>query len=336
MPRVKFLRVKPEKFLNEVQNKTGFSFQELADICKVHRRSFSDWKYGYCLIPLFVFRKLVKISGLRPPKIKILPEFWHIKDTARKGALARNKLYGNPGTPEGRSKGGKTTSLKLHSNPEFARKIGLLKRKKINYPRKSPKLAELIGILIGDGGIKNSQVIVTLNKETDKKYVGHVTRLFRDLFHLKSTISKRENRNTYDIVVSSKNLIEYLIKLGLKIGNKVKQQIDIPNWIKKDKKLTKNCLKGIFDTDGCFYIDKHFYKNKIYYNCAICFKNHSLPVLTFFKIQQEQLGLHPTQNTKFSISLRRENEIIRYFKEIGSSNPKHISRFKNFFKTYRK
>lgn len=332
MPRVKFLRVKPQKFLEEIQYKTGLTFQELANICKVHRRSFSDWKHGEYLMPIFVFRKLVKISGFKSPAIKILPDYWHIKEAARKGAFARNKIYGNPGTPKGRSKGGKITIQKLHSDPEFAKKIGFLIRKKINYPQKSPKLAELVGIIIGDGGITNYQVRVTLNKETDKKYAGYIAKLFRDLFYLTPTISEEKNEETCYITVSSQNLVEYLIKLGLKKGNKVKQQIDVPTWIKRNKTLAINCLRGVFDTDGCFYIDKHYYKDKVYYNCGMCFRNCSMPVLVFFKTKLEQLGFHPTRNTKFSISLRRENEIIKYFQIVGSSNPKHLNKFKQYFK----
>lgn len=334
MSRVKLLRIKPQNFLKEVQNKTGFSFQRLANICKVHRRSFSDWKSGECLMPSFVFRKLVKISNLRSPKIKILPEYWHIKEAAKKGAFAKNQLYGNPGTPEGRSKGGKTTCQKFHSNPEFAKKIGFILRKKINYPEKSPELAEFLGILLGDGGINDSQVTITLNKETDKKYVKHIARLFRDLFNLKSTIFERKNRNTYEIVTSSKNLIEYLIKLGLKKGNKVRQQIDIPDWIKKDKKLKISCLRGLIDTDGSFYIDVHKIRNKYYFNPGIDFSNHSLPLLLSVKRILKNLNYHPT-GKEGHIRLRRESEIKRYFKEIKSNNPKHISKFKNFLKVYR-
>lgn len=335
MARVRFLRIKARNFLKKVQDKTGLTPKELADICKVHRRSFSDWKSGKCLMPFFVFRKLVKISNLRSPKIKILPEYWHIKKAARKGAFARNKLYGSPGTPEGRSKGGKTTSQKFRLDPEFAKKISFILRKKINYPKNSPKLAELIGILMGDGGIQNSQATITLNKETDKQYVGRITRLFRDLFHLKSTISERENRNTYETIVSSKNLIEYLIKLGLKKGDKIKQQIDIPDWIKRDKKLKMACLRGLIDTDGSFYIDLHKIKNKYYFNPGIDFSTHSLPLFFSVKKILKELNYHPT-GEKEHVRLRRESEIIRYFKEIGSSNPKHISKFRNFLKTYRR
>lgn len=335
MARVKFLKIKPQNFLKKIQDKTGFTFQELADICKVHRRSFSDWKSGECLMPPFVFRKLVKISRLNPPLIKILPEFWHIKKAARKGAFARNKIYGSPGTPEGRSKGGKITSQKFHSNPEFARKIGFLIRKKIYYPQKSSKLAELVGILIGDGGITNYQVTITLNKETDKKYTRYVVRLFRDVFHLKPTIRERKNERIYEIVISSKNLVEYLLKLGLKKGNKIKQQIDVPDWIKKYKKFKIACLRGLIDTDGSFYIDIHKIKNKHYFNSGIDFTTYSLPLFLSVKKILKDLNYHPTGEKKH-VRLRRESEIIRYFKEIEPNNPKHISKFKNFLKIYRK
>ena len=62
------------------------------------------------------------------------------------------------------------------------------------------------------------------------------------------------------------------------------------------------------------------------------FTNRSLPVLSFFKTKLKQLGFHPTHNTKFSIFLRKENEIIKYFQMIGSSNLKHLYKYKQYFK----
>ena len=77
---------------------------------------------------------------------------------------------------------------------------------------------------------------------------------------------------------------------------------------------------------------KHLYKNKQYLNCGMNFTNRSLPILYFFKNKLEKFNFHPTQKTKFSIFLRREKEIIQYFQKIGSSNPKHLKKFKNYFK----
>lgn len=115
------------------------------------------------------------------------------------------------------------------------------------------------------------------------------------------------------------------------MGSKVKHQVDVPSWVKKSKEFTKLCLRGLFDTDGCFYIDKHHYKDKVYYNCAMNFTNRSIPILLFFRRKLEQLKFHPTRNKKFIISLRREKEIISYFQRIGTSNPKHLNKFKQFF-----
>lgn len=45
----------------------------------------------------------------------------------------------------------------------------------------------------------------------------------------------------------------------------------------------------------------------------------------------EKLGFHPMQKTKYSIFLRKEGEIVKYFSSIGSSNPKHLRKFNIFF-----
>lgn len=334
MTRVKFLRIKPDEFFEKIQSITNLTLQKLAKICEVHQRSMSDWKNGKSLMPFSVFRKLHKIGGFKCSSIKILPDHWHIKDAAKKGAFARYKIYGNPGTLEGRRKGGKTTCRKLLSNPELAKKIGFILRKKIYHPNKrSIKFAELIGILIGDGGITDYQVTVTLNKETDKEYVYFVVKLFRDLFHLKATTKERRDEKTCTIVISSKGLVEYLIKVGLKNGNKIKQQVDIPKWIKDDKKLKIACLRGLIDTDGSFYTDIHKIKNKYYFNPGIAFTTYSIPLFLSVKKILKDLNYHPTG--KRNIFLRRENEVIRYFKEIGFDNPKHALKFKKFLKICR-
>lgn len=90
-----------------------------------------------------------------PQNIKILPEYWSVKKASRLGALRRIELYGNPGTPEGRRKGGLNTQKKFRSDPRIAKRIGFILRKKIKYPKESPALAEFIGIMLGDGGVRN-------------------------------------------------------------------------------------------------------------------------------------------------------------------------------------
>src|SRR3989338_8519417 len=104
MGRIKFTD-NLEPFLEMVQDKTNLSMNQLANICGTNRRSFSDWKNNKYSMPQEIFNKLIRISKLDPPKFKILPDFWHIKEAAKRGAINRNRIYGNPGTSEGRSRG---------------------------------------------------------------------------------------------------------------------------------------------------------------------------------------------------------------------------------------
>lgn len=328
MARVKFLEINPKNFLEEVQNKSGLSFQKLADICRVHRRSFSDWKYGECLMPLFVFEKLVKIRGLRAPKIKTLPEYWYTRKASRAGGLAVYKKYGKvPGWTREASRLGALRAA------ETLRRRGssLFGFKPVPLPRYSPRLAEFVGIVLGDGSLTKSQVTISLHKFDDRDFVPYIKELFQELFKVNPSIYEREEKAVVNIVVSRANLVQFLVDMGLCIGDKVKYQVGVPSWIKRSEEFTKSCLRGLFDTDGCFYIDEHRYKDKVYRNCAMNFTNRSIPVLLFFKEKLDQFGFHPTRNTKFSVFLRRENEIKKYFQEVGCSNPKHLNKFKEFF-----
>lgn len=334
MARVKFIRLKQGSFLRKIQRKTGFNCEKIASICEVSRRSFSDWKNGSYLISLSAFEKLVKISNIDRPPVRILPDYWHIKKASRKGALARNAIYGNPATPEGRSMGGKTTCEKFSLNPVLAKRRGFKIRKNIHRPGKSCDLAELVGILLGDGGITDYQVKVTQNKEVDNNYSPYIVRLFKRLFGLNSTIRDDKIEKTRNIVVSSVGLVEYLLGIELVNGNKISKQVDIPTWIKINDKFKKACVRGLIDTDGSFYIDKHKIKNKYYFNPGLIFTTYSLPLFSSVKEILISFGYHPT-GKKRNLYLRKEGEIIRYFQEIRSSNPKHIIKFEEFLKKYR-
>lgn len=186
--------------------------------------------------------------------------------------------------------------------------------------------------MLGDGGISQRQVSITLHRHDDLDYIGYVSNLCEKLFGVKPSHRPRMSNMADDLVISRTELVIFLTKMGLCIGNKVRQQVGIPVWISQSLLYKKFCMRGLFDTDGSFYIDRHVYKNKIYYNCAMNFTNRSIPILTFFKDTLIQSGFYPTQKTPFSVFLRTEEDILRYFREIGSSNSKHYRKFEQYFK----
>lgn len=333
MSRAKISRGGQREFLNSVQKATNFDWDTIAKLCNVCPRSLQDWRREKCNMNYEALLKLYKISKAPIPKdIEVLPEYWSTKKAAKIGAVRRYEVYGNPGTPEGRRKGGINSQKKFRLNPEYAKKVGIKVRKYINQPSFSPLLAEFVGILLGDGGISDYQVSITFNRETDREYSIFLQKIVEDLFSISpSTVLTKTDKGD-NVVISSKNLVEFLKKIGLKKRNKVRQQINIPDWIWQDKRYQIACLRGLIDTDGSFYSYCHKTYNKIYCNFAMGFANHSKPLLkSVYKILK-LLNFAPTITKNNRVYLYRKKDINRYFLEIDTHNPKHRKKYDEYIR----
>lgn len=321
--RVIFKKGKQQSFLSTVKQKSNLSFSELADLCKKHPHTVNDWYHEKTSIPQEAALLLSKISKVPLPKdIEIKEQFWYTSKAGVLGGKSVKTRHKNPGTIEGRSLGGKH-SLLTHK----MLKTKFKQRKDIRIPKKSKKLAELFGIILGDGGITKHQLTITLDKKTDIIYADYVANLIKNLFDI--SVAKNHRTTVINVVTSSTNLIDYLLINGLKYGNKVRNQIEVPSWIKQNKNFSLHCVKGLVDTDGCVYLDKHLYKGKLYKHICLDFTNASKPLVDFTWDTFKELGLNPTRYNR-SIKLRRVNDVKSYFKYIGSSNKKHNIKFKKF------
>ena len=330
MPRIKLLKTKQGNYLNNVKGLVSLDWSTLANICGVHNRTFFDWrrnKYQMSLEALEKMQKKVKLP--MPREIEILPDTWNIKHAARLGAIKRNKLYGSPGTPEGRRKGGLISSLRFKQSPGYALRVGFIVRKKVRFPKHSALLAEFIGIIIGDGSISKFQVRMTTKAKTDRKHAYFTKSIARQLFNIEGTIAERE-KNCIHVTFSSRNLVEFLLKNGLKQGDKIKQKIDIPQWIFQRNEYIKGCLRGLFDTDGGIYFHTHTTKGIKYRNIGICFTTLSKPLLISAHNMLLKLGINAKTDKRQHIFIYGKEEIKKYMLIVGSHNPKHLRRFKSY------
>ncbi len=321
--RVIFQKGKQKIFLSSVKKNTHLSFSELANICAKHPHTVNDWYHEKVSMPqeaVLLFSKISKIPI--PTNVKIKEQFWYTSKAGKIGGKNVRTRHGNPGTPEGRSLGGKNSII---TNQIL--KTAFKQRKKISIPKKSILLAELFGIILGDGGISKHQLTITLDKTTDKIYADYVQNLIQKLFSI--YVAKNYRSSVVNIVASNTNLIEYLLQNELKIGSKVRNQIRTPSWITKNNQFALQCVKGLVDTDGCIYIDKHVYKGKLYKYICLDFTNASKPLLDFVETTLTQIGLTPTRYVR-SIKLRKFADVKAYFQYIGSSNEKHNIKFKKF------
>jgi intein/homing endonuclease len=202
-------------------------------------------------------------------------------------------------------------------------------RKVITLPPESTDLAELVGILFGDGGVGNNwQITVSLNSIADLEYSTHVYSLFGKLFHLKPSIRKRPNQNTLTIVCSSMNLLDFLISKGVVRGNKILQEFDIPEWIKTNSEYKKSFVRGLVDTDGCLYIHQHKVGGKLYKNLGLCFTSYSKRLLQSTASIFEEFRIKPyITNQHRNIYLYSYKAVLKYLDTFGSPNPRILRKY---------
>jgi hypothetical protein len=157
----------------------------------------------------------------------------------------------------------------------------------------------MIGIILGDGHVHkrteksylDSAVVISLNRIDEPQYVDYVKNIMFKIFKKQPRAFARKDSKSVDLRISGDNIINSLVLKGIKTGDKVKNQVEVPIWIKKDKDWIESnkknwklnirplviaCLRGLVDTDGSVYVD-HF--NRI---ICIGFKNASLPLIHDF------------------------------------------------------
>jgi hypothetical protein len=189
-------------------------------------------------------------------------------------------------------------------------------------------LVELIGIILGDGHItfnrKKSEYLCEIAfNSLEMDYVYYVNELIKCVFDIEPKLEVREKDNTTLLRIFKKEIIQFLLDLGLKAGNKVRNQVEIPFWIKKAHLTEKNkkkwdliykyiktaCIRGLLDTDGSIYLSWH--KKKNYLTIGMNFTNASRPLVEDFKILCDSLGLGLSKISKY-ISVKSNKRYIAY------------------------
>ncbi len=319
--RLKFLSGEQKRFLLGVELKSGLKIQELTAMVGVVPRSYRDWRREKLNMSAKAGEVFCEKFGIELPESKEeMIKRWkkYKSEVSVKGGKANYKMHGGPATLEGRRKGGRKTLAILR-----ARGIIPLTRE-FDFPiGKSDLLAEFVGILLGDGGITYGQACITLNSEVDREYLIFVVGLIKRLFHFEAPFFKRKDSKANIIYCNGVKFTDYLIKLGLKIGNKVKQQVGVPSWIFTKEEYKRACLRGLMDTDGGIFIHRYKVNGKEYRYLKACFTNRSIPILLFVKDVLDELGMKPKiilNRISEKVWLYNQNEVYEYLKLVGTHN----------------
>jgi LAGLIDADG-like domain len=301
--------------------------KQIAGLLEISERSVRDWRRGKYTMPsgdLSTLAFLAQIS-IDDMTIEYVDDTWHSVAAGKIGGRSYIDTYGTPGTAESRKKGGTTTYLKSLSKNE-----SIYVRKKIIRADESVELAEFIGIMIGDGNVNNYQASISLNRESDKEYADYVTDLASGLFGVGVTRQDRVASGCYVLVMSSVELTDYLVSMGLPRGDKIAGGLTIPQWILDDERYLVACIRGIFDTDGSVYQETHHYNQKQYSYCRVALVSHSPPLRDIVNASLSRLGIASKIRNNRSVCIERFTDVTQYFKIVGSSNQKHLNRFAVF------
>lgn len=324
MSRLLFQKGKQKKFFDAVIAKSGLPVEELAKKCGRSSRTIRDWRKEKFNPDTGTINNLSKEFSVNVNGVKEVDTFWYVHKGARKGALKCIELYGPPGTPEGRSKGGRVSQEKRKSDPEKYKELGCIVRKDFNSLGHSEGVAELCGVLLGDGGITNYQITVSLDRVTDREYVDFVSGLIHELIGEKPSLNPRQR--VMNIRVSGANLVEALEGMGLVRGDKIVNQVRIPQWIRDNKKYARACVRGLFDTDGSLYRHRKIQRTYMGWN----FVSMSLPLLTDVATILSEHGIQAKHPKKGSLYLYNKKDISRYMELFNSHNPKHVRKFEKY------
>lgn len=324
--RVKLTILSRSVFFGSVQQ-LGYTRADIARLSDVSSRTVLDWERGKYTLPLVTFLKILTWCRLEQASFRyeLLEDAYSKQLAGKRGGASRAKLYGPLGTTEGRLKGGQNSYIVRKDSPG-----NMFARKQVRYPGNSLRLAEFIGIMIGDGTMTKYQFSIALSSLVDNDYCDYVVALIIDLFGIQPTVIKRTNSNCLVILVCSVALVDFLVSKGIVLGDKIRAGLDIPTWILQKRNYSWACVRGICDTDGCIYNECHRIGEKRYCYPRLSIVSASPNLrLSLFKVLSD-IGFQPKIRNSRSVQLEKTSFICQYFKVIGTSNPKHARRWAQF------
>ena len=212
--------------------------------------------------------------------------------------------------------------LNIPTTPQLKAKY-LNRRSDIIIPTSySDELAEFFGVMLGDGGISHFQITVALGTK-EISYAKYVVDLINKLFGAKPKIIFRtKNQKQHTVVyMGSVELREWLEKEGL-VRNKVKKQVDVPEWIFSKKSYMERFLRGFFDTDGSVY--------KLKFGIQIALINKSIPLLQSSHDMLKKLEYTTSKVSGPKLYVTKRADVYKFFHEIKPQNQKRAERFNQF------
>lgn len=201
-------------------------------------------------------------------------------------------------------------TFKKRSIDNFAKwrvKMKSLGKIRSGYPplKQNGDLAELIGVILGDGHIgefPRTESLIISSNANNPGFVERYAGLLNKLFDAKPTISHSSNSGGCIRIRIYQNKISE--RLNISAGNRKKQNIKIPLWILQNKEYLVKYLRGLYEAEGSFCIHKPTYTYKL------LFSNRNKSLLKNVYRALKILGFHPHRSPD-KIQVSRKEEVYK-------------------------
>jgi DNA-binding transcriptional regulator WhiA len=205
-------------------------------------------------------------------------------------------------------------------------------------------LAEETGWHIGDGSMNfynqgdNGKLkgIYQLRGhiEDDKPhYIERIKPIFKSLYGIDVSLREMPSTRVFGFQIWNNELVKFKQNLGLPLGKKF--DISIPKQFLKNDALKAAVIRGIFDTDGCVYLEKK--NHKLYPRLQICTisENLALQLLDILNnleirttMSKDSFCEKGNKKQAYITYIRGIDMFEKFIKVIKPMNSKHLQKYK--------
>jgi len=295
--RIKLPKEQQKDLIEKAKAKTGLSWSEFAQLFNLNAHYLShELRNGVRTLSVQTFRRLCIISKENYDRdvAEMVPSNWGQKKGGAKGG------------------GGKPKRVKIMAD-------------------KSDDLAEIIGVILGDGHLEKSYrsghyAVKICGGEDDLEYLASfVSPLFSRVFRKQLRNFRFKKARAVMFYIHDKSVLFTLEHHGLKPGNKKDNDACIPQWIFENEGYLKACIRGVFDTDGTVFPKS---ANPRFPQLELTSKINGIQ--RTFRRGLLQLGFKPSKWSRTDspkCGLYAKSQVVKFSGEIGFHNPKHRRRF---------
>jgi hypothetical protein len=173
--------------------------------------------------------------------------------------------------------------------------------------KKDGDLAELIGVILGDGHIcsySRTEELRIISNSNNSGFIKRYAKIIEKVFSKKPYIRNSNQSNSTRIGLYEKHISE---RIKIPIGARKNLKIEVPNWILKNRKYIVRYLRGLYEAEGSFSVHKPTYTHKF------LFANRNEAMLNNVYNLMNVIGFHPHRSTN-QVQISKKEEVYEAMK----------------------